>query len=269
MWASELKPGVDEASGDRYAVSPVATDALAPSPPAETPPAEAPPAEAPRAPEVVSPLTRSFSSFRGWVLAPLESLAPGEAVWATWPRRYCTRMLGMPGKLPPPRPALVDIGYVGLLVFAGMLACLAPHYFFRPGTAPPLLIISAAASAVLIYGAPMSPLAQPRNVFFGHLVSAFIGVSLYKAIVVYSPLPEAPYIVGCFSVAASTSVMLALGILHPPGGATALIAVIGPGVPDAGWMWILNPVLVTAVILVLVALVLNNLFTKHRYPMYW
>lgn len=209
-------------------------------------------------------------SWPGWGLPATPALPPGEATWAKWPHRYIARWGGVPGKRPPPKPAWHDIAYIFLLIFVGMVACLAPHYgaVAMGATDAPLILISSAASALLIYGAPQSPLAQPRNVIAGHMLGAIVGVGLREAILPRSP-PYTVLPVGALAVALSTALMLTAGVLHPPGGATALIAVVGVGVTNAGWMWVLNPVLVTALILVAIALVFNNLLANHRYPLYW
>jgi CBS-domain-containing membrane protein len=84
-----------------------------------------------------------------------------------------------------------------------------------------MIIGSFGASAVLIYGAIRSPLAQPRNLIGGHVISAVIGVTAYKL------LPAHLWLASPIAVATSIAVMHATKTLHPPGGATALIAVIG------------------------------------------
>ncbi len=84
-----------------------------------------------------------------------------------------------------------------------------------------LLIGSFGASAVLIYGAIKSPLAQPRNLVGGHLISALIGVTAFKLLFPF------PWLAAAVAVATSIAVMHATKTLHPPGGATALIFVMG------------------------------------------
>jgi CBS domain-containing membrane protein len=123
------------------------------------------------------------------------------------------------------------------------------------------LIGSFGASAVLIYGAIESPLAQPRNLIGGHLISALWGVSVYQLI------PNPIWLAAPLAVAGSIVFMQITKTLHPPGGATALIAVMGSkDISDLGFMYVLSPVLSGALILLLTALIFNNM-TKHRvYP---
>jgi CBS domain-containing membrane protein len=123
------------------------------------------------------------------------------------------------------------------------------------------LIGSFGASSVLIYGAIQSPLAQPRNLIGGHVISALIGVTVYKL------LPDLIWLTAPLTVALSIVTMQITKTLHPPGGATALIAVIGSEkIKSLGYVYVVSPVLTGSVILFIVALIFNNM-TKHRkYP---
>jgi CBS domain-containing membrane protein len=128
------------------------------------------------------------------------------------------------------------------------------------------LIGSFGASSVLIYGLINSPLAQPRNLIGGHLVCAFIGVCVHKLI------PSELWLSSALSVSLSIVAMQITKTLHPPGGATALIANIGSEKIQAlGFMYILSPVLTGVLVLLLVAIVCNNATTHRRYPhnKYW
>jgi CBS domain-containing membrane protein len=123
------------------------------------------------------------------------------------------------------------------------------------------LIGSFGASSVLIYGAIQSPLAQPRNLVGGHFISALIGVSVYKLI------PDPIWISAPLAVSLSIVVMQMTKTLHPPGGATALIAVIGtPKIKALGFMYALSPVLSGVLILLLVSIIVNNLTKNRKYP---
>lgn len=124
-----------------------------------------------------------------------------------------------------------------------------------------LLIGSFAATAVLVYAAPNSPLAQPRNVICGHLVGAVIGVAA-RLIIADSGRAGAVPAAAAVAVALSVWVMALCGVTHPPSGATALIAVVGgSGVNDLGWLYILN-VLLGATILVGIA-ILGHSFNQR------
>jgi len=125
------------------------------------------------------------------------------------------------------------------------------------------LIGSFGASAVLIFGAANSPLAQPRNLIFGHLFSAIIGVTVHKLI----PGPEALWLSAALSVSLSIVVMQITRTMHPPGGATALIATIGTEkITNLGFLYVLAPVMSGVLILLIVALVVNNIPKNRNYP---
>ena len=123
------------------------------------------------------------------------------------------------------------------------------------------LIGSFGASSVLVYGVIQSPLAQPRNLIGGHLVSAFIGVTVQKF------APDILWITAPLAVSLSIVLMQVTKTLHPPGGATALIAVTAsPAIKGLGYIYVLAPVLSGCLILLAVALIFNNLTTNRQYP---
>lgn len=124
-----------------------------------------------------------------------------------------------------------------------------------------LLIGSFGASSVLIYGVIQSPLAQPRNLIGGHVVSAIIGVTVFQF------LPNIVWVTAPLAVSLSIIAMQYTKTLHPPGGATALIAVTGSEkIKELGYLYILFPVLTGVIILLLVALIINNMTSQRKYP---
>ena len=127
-----------------------------------------------------------------------------------------------------------------------------------------MIIGSFSASAVLICGAVRSPLAQPRNLIGGHVISAVIGVTIYKL------LPAHLMLAAPIAVATSIAGMHATKTLHPPGGATALIVVIGSQkIHNLGYLYVLIPAGVGPVIMLIVALLVNNIPKNRRYPEFW
>ena len=127
-----------------------------------------------------------------------------------------------------------------------------------------MLIGSFGASAVLAYGAVRSPLAQPRNLVGGHVVSAVIGVTAWKL------LHADPWLAPAVAVATAIAVMHLTRTLHPPGGATALIAVIGSDqIHAVGYTYVLVPATLGPVVMLMVALIINNLSTTRRCPEIW
>ena len=164
----------------------------------------------------------------------------------------------------PPRAGVSEIlwGWIG--GFAGMATVgLLSHFVFAQRDMV-LIVGSLGASAVLVFGATKSPLAQPRNLMGGHLLSAFIGVSSHQLFSLY------PWFAGAFAVATAIAIMHATKTLHPPGGATALIAVIGSDkIHQMGYLYVLVPAGVGPFILLSVALIVNNIPAKRRYPEFW
>lgn len=143
---------------------------------------------------------------------------------------------------------------IGILV-TGLISRL----ILGPGIAAPLLIAPMGASAVLLYGVPASPLAQPWSIIGGNLLAGSIGITC--ALYIHDPILAAAIAVG-LAIAA----MFALRCLHPPSGAVALTAVLGgPAVHDLGYWFLVVPLGLNSLLLLLVALVFNNA-TRHRYP---
>ncbi|MCK5682443.1 HPP family protein [bacterium] len=175
---------------------------------------------------------------------------------------YLKKMKGV-GKSPA-RPPAIEILWSWLGAFLGISAVSYAHYNLLDKNDLVMIIGSFGASAVLIYGAIKSPLAQPRNLIGGHIISAIIGVFCYQA------FPELTWLAAALAVSTAIAVMLLTSTLHPPGGATALIAVIGSDKIHAlGYLYTLIPVGLGAFIMLIVALLINNLSKNRRYPEFW
>lgn len=128
-----------------------------------------------------------------------------------------------------------------------------------------MVIGSFGASAVLVYGAIDSPLAQPRNLVGGHILSALVGVFCYQFFT-----PFGLWFAASLAVASAIALMHLTKTLHPPGGATALIAVIGsPQLHDIGYLYAILPVARGAFMLLIIALLVNNIPKNRRYPKFW
>ncbi|ATL75914.1 HPP family protein [Chryseobacterium piperi] len=149
--------------------------------------------------------------------------------------------------------------FLGAFFGIGIIAFIQSHYLLEQENI--FLIGSFGASSVLIYGAIQSPLAQPRNLIGGHVLSALVGVTIYKIV------PDILWLSAPLAVAFSIVLMQYTKTLHPPGGATALIAVTSSGkIPELGYWYALSPVLSGCVILLLVALFFNNITPNRSYP---
>ena len=117
------------------------------------------------------------------------------------------------------------------------------------------LIASFGSSMVLLYGYPESPFAQPKNIFFGHLLTSLIGV-----IFVLLPLPI--FISIPFAVGIGVSLMIILGITHPPAGGNPIIVIIG----GASFNYLLSPIILGSIIVILFGIALNRFIAKKKYP---
>src|SRR3990172_6176030 len=165
---------------------------------------------------------------------------------------YIIKMKG--GATSPPRPGAFALlwSWLGAVVGIGACGYLSSNYF-EPRELT-LLIGSFGASAVLVYGAIKSPLAQPRNLVGGHVISGLIGVACSQL------LGGTVWLAAAMAVSFAIVAMLATKTLHPPGGATALIAVIGGSKIHAlDYFYIIMPVGAGTIIMLAVALLVNNI----------
>ncbi|MEA5097392.1 MAG: HPP family protein [Burkholderiaceae bacterium] len=182
-------------------------------------------------------------------------------------KHYFRKMRGEPNQRPSPTRPPSEIAWSWLASFIGIYAVYLVNSWLGIADHENLYLIgSFGASAVLIYGAPTAELSQPRNFVGGHLISALAGVLMQKLVP------------GNIALAAALAVSLAIAgmhltrTLHPPGGATALIAVIsGPSIRDLGFGYLFSPVLVGVLIMLAVALLVNNLSSNklRHYPRFW
>jgi CBS domain-containing membrane protein len=149
--------------------------------------------------------------------------------------------------------------FLGSFVGIGLIGLLNSKYLQASDNM--FLIGSFGASSVLIYGIINSPFSQPRNLIGGHLISALIGVTIHKLI------PGELWLSCAASVSLSIVLMQVTKTLHPPGGATALIANLGSEkIQSLGYVYVLSPVLTGVAILLMVALIFNNLTPHRSYP---
>jgi CBS-domain-containing membrane protein len=164
----------------------------------------------------------------------------------------------------PPTVSLSEIVWSWIGSFLGISAVSYINYNFLGGTDFLMMIGSFGASAVLIYGAIRSPLAQPRNFIGGHIISAIIGVTCYQL------FSSQMWLASSLAVATAIAAMHVTKTLHPPGGATSLIAVIGSSkIHSLGYLYVFIPVGSGAIIMLEVALLVNNIPKKRRYPEFW
>lgn len=193
---------------------------------------------------------------------PVSEAQSASAPPSLWLETYLAKMRGTTRCPPTVGNKEIFWSWLGSFLGIGLVGYL--HQFILAPQDLMLIIGSFGASAVLVYGAIASPLAQPRNLLGGHLFSAIVGVAMYQA------FGQIPWLASALAVSLAIVVMHITRTLHPPGGATALIAVIGSeDLHRLGYLYALIPAEAGAILLLLVALLINNLPAQRRYPLFW
>ena len=112
------------------------------------------------------------------------------------------------------------------------------------------------SSMVLLFGFPESPFAQPKNVFFGHLITALVGVIFVN----YIPLPI--YINIALAVGVGIFFMILLNVVHPPAGGNPIIVIIG----SVSYDYLISPIIFGCILILLLAILINKFLLKKKYP---
>ena len=118
------------------------------------------------------------------------------------------------------------------------------------------LLASFGSSMVLLYGYPESPFAKPKNVFFGHLITALVGLFFLN----FVPLPI--YITIPLAVGFGVGLMIFLNVTHPPAGGNPIIVIIG----SVSFDYLLSPVITGSIIIIVFAIIINRFILKKSYP---
>ena len=118
------------------------------------------------------------------------------------------------------------------------------------------LIASFGSTMVLLYGYPESPFAKPKNIFFGHLLTAFVGVFFVN----YVPLPI--YMIIPLAVGAGVGLMIILNVTHPPAGGNPIIVIMG----SVSFEYLISPVISGSIIVIIFGVILNKFIAKRKYP---
>ena len=118
------------------------------------------------------------------------------------------------------------------------------------------LVASFGSTMVLLFGYPESPFAQPKNIFFGHLLTSVVGVIFVNLI----PLPI--FIMIPLAVGFGVFFMILAGVTHPPAGGNPIIVIIG----SASFSYIISPIIIGSAIVLVFGVVLNRFILKKEYP---
>ena len=152
-----------------------------------------------------------------------------------------------------PSPTQIFIGLIGGIVGIGAIAYLTQL------AGVPLLMAPFGATCVLLFAAPGAPLAQPRNVIGGHLIATLVGLAVMNI------AGSGPWQMAA-GVGLAIALMQVFRAIHPPAGANPIV-ILSAGIQD--WGFVLTPVLAGSVILVLIALLINNTGQQKTWPSYW
>jgi len=145
----------------------------------------------------------------------------------------------------------------------GIAACWGISIQFVGANSAALIVASVGAGAVLLFAVPHGALSQPWPAIGSHLLSALVGVSCAEWI-------DITWLAASVAVGLAVLVMHYARCLHPPGGATALVAVIGgTDIHALGYAYVLEPVMLNTLTLFAMAMLFNNLFVRRRYPAAW
>ncbi|KAH6688457.1 HPP family protein [Plectosphaerella plurivora] len=187
--------------------------------------------------------------------------------WRHLPRPI-SRFFGYRVTKPPNWGNLSVIFWAFIGVFCGisLIAVVSKHIPSFEAHGAPIIIGSFGAAAVLEFYSIESPLSQPRNAIVGQLLASLTGVSICKLFLLSSRFDEVRWVGGALACAAATSVMAITKTVHPPAGATALLAVVDDNVVRLGWFLI--PIMLCGCgLMLVVALIVNNI--QRQFPMYW
>ena len=118
------------------------------------------------------------------------------------------------------------------------------------------LIASFGSSMVLLFGYPESPFAQPKNIFFGHFLTAFIGIIVLKFVPlpIYITIPIATGLGVCF--------MILFNVTHPPAGGNPIIVIIG----SVSFEYLISPIIIGSIIVLAFGIIINKFVLKKKYP---
>lgn len=163
-------------------------------------------------------------------------------------------LLKSDGAALPPKQSVSSI----LLAGVGGFVAIAVQAYLAQNLEAALVLGSFGASCVLVFGFPDAPFSQPRNVVAGHLLSSFVGL-------LFLTLCGPTWWSVALAVGTAIALMIATRTVHPPAGSNPVIVFL----TQPAWDFLLFPTLIGAVLLVVVAVLYNNLVRKSNYPKYW
>ncbi|OJD19162.1 hypothetical protein AJ78_00862 [Emergomyces pasteurianus Ep9510] len=170
---------------------------------------------------------------------------------------------------PPKQPGNVLVmlwSTIGVFCGLSIVAAATMRISLFQAQGPFIIISSFGAAAVLEYCTIDSPLAQPRNAFLGQIIASFIGISIAKLFALHPHAESWFWLAGPVACAVAVAAMIFTKTIHPPAGATALMASVDPGTRRLGWQ-LIPLVMLSSSLILATALLLNNI--QRRFPVYW
>lgn len=154
-------------------------------------------------------------------------------------------------------PPRANIRHIGLSWLGGVLAIASVGYIANASQSP-LVLGSFGATCVLVFGFPDSPFSQPRNVIAGHFLSSLVGLF-------FLTLLGSHWWSMALAAGTAIALMQLTRTVHPPAGSNPVIVMLA----SPGWSFLITPTLLGAIVLVIVAIIFNNLPEDRSYPKYW
>ena len=166
---------------------------------------------------------------------------------------YLTKLKGSPAAIPS-SPSMKEIIFIAIGAFlaASVIGFLAYY------TKQPIIMGSFGASIFVLFVLPDSPFAQPRNVIIGHFITTLIGLIFYN-------LVSSDWWSMALALAFAIAAMQLLRVPHPPAGSNPFIVFL----LGANWDYLWMPTVIGAILIVVVALIYNNISKDRSYPKYW
>lgn len=150
--------------------------------------------------------------------------------------------------------------YTSFIGFVGGFCVISVLLLLTSFTSELWIMAPFGASCVLVFAVWDSPLSQPRNVIGGHLVATSVGL-------LFRNLFGQSLVVTAVAVGLAIALMILTKTTHPPAGADPLVVLLSTSV--MGWSYLLTPVLLGSVVIVVIALIINNLSRRRKYPKFW
>ena len=156
------------------------------------------------------------------------------------------------------------LGGVGAGVTITILAYITFQSFLSDSIYGLWFAASFGSTVVLVFGYPDNEFAQPKNVLFGHLTCAFVGI-LFVTLFNISQDRTIFFLILGIAVGISVMIMMAFKITHPPAGGNTIVVIMA----QESFQFLIFPILVGTVTIIIGGIIYNRLILKKKYPVKW